>query len=732
MRGYIMKKMTIKHSVKQWVVGLMLLPATAFAQTDTGVVNLVTTEAGLHRITYEQLAQQGVDLNGIKKGHLAISHAGEPVARYVGGDKLFGDGSYIDFVAGDASNRYTDETVYTLHIDKQLKQNIRSLRYRPGGEPTVVGTTNTVLADNNNYGFTSANLEDPWSMDYIYANKGPVSKTYTLDLPDLAAGEAVVTVVLSGASNVRETPDHSVVVAVNDSVVTSRQFDGFSLETLTASIDASLLNEQANTVTITLPLDHSAPYDIVAVESVAIEYQRDLQVENDDIEFSSSAGKLRLTGFSEAKRVNVYQQLESGAVNRLPGNVKQARNGELRLNVSTGGQQANYFVYDDQGIPTPVLRNLPEKQDITSGEAQYLVIANAAFIGSELERLVQLRQATYSVKVVDVEQVYMQFGRFSAEADPIKAYIDYAVENMATEMIVLVGGDTYDYLGYRSDSVSHLPTLYKVVDGGNSVITHSPSDAAFGDLDEDGIPDIPVGRLPVRTVDELRFMINKIVTFEQRDYAEQAVFAADKTDNGNGYSFVPDAEDIIGRLPQPIQQDLNAAWQTAAGVAFDDKKAFIELDGAELSKDKLISAINEGAELTSYLGHSNMFKWSTDLFDTQDALALNNVGRPTVMTQYGCWNTYYVLPTGNSLAQVLLLSGDQGAATVLGSSTLTLATSEAVLGQALHTEMYIPGKTIGAALVDAKRAIASGSSRADVLLGWQIMGDPAIVMNPAN
>ena len=41
------------------------------------------------------------------------------------------------------------------------------------------------------------------------------------------------------------------------------------------------------------------------------------------------------------------------------------------------------------------------------------------------------------------------------------------------------------------------------------------SDAIFGDLDHDGIPDIPVGRLPGRTPDAIARLAHKIVAYEQ-------------------------------------------------------------------------------------------------------------------------------------------------------------------------------------------------------------------------
>ena len=43
-----------------------------------------------------------------------------------------------------------------------------------------------------------------------------------------------------------------------------------------------------------------------------------------------------------------------------------------------------------------------------------------------------------------------------------------------------------------------------------------PSDALWGDLDGDTVPDIPVGRLPVRTKEQLQLLIKKILAFENK------------------------------------------------------------------------------------------------------------------------------------------------------------------------------------------------------------------------
>jgi hypothetical protein len=42
------------------------------------------------------------------------------------------------------------------------------------------------------------------------------------------------------------------------------------------------------------------------------------------------------------------------------------------------------------------------------------------------------------------------------------------------------------------------------------------SDALWGDLDSDTVPDIPVGRLPVRTKEQLKLIVTRILDFENK------------------------------------------------------------------------------------------------------------------------------------------------------------------------------------------------------------------------
>jgi hypothetical protein len=158
----------------------------------------------------------------------------------------------------------------------------------------------------------------------------------------------------------------------------------------------------------------------------------------------------------------------------------------------------------------------------------------------------------------------------------------------------------------------------------------------------------------------------------------------------------------------------------------------MDTSGLAGAKNMLIDAINGGVALTNFIGHSGPMVWSFQgLFGNADVASLTNAGAPTVVTQWGCWNNYYVSPTYESLAQKLLLSGDRGAAAVLGATSLTEEASDVALGELLAPRLATRGLTLGQAVLQAKRELAQRRPETvDVILGWTILGDPGSVVTP--
>lgn len=85
------------------------------------------------------------------------------------------------------------------------------------------------------------------------------------------------------------------------------------------------------------------------------------------------------------------------------------------------------------------------------------------------------------------------------------------------------------------------------------------------------------------------------------------------------------------------------------------------------------------------------------------------------------------------MSQKFLFSGENGAAVVLGATTLSFANSEELLGQYFTPEMFTPGQTVGEAMLAAKQQLAgsgAGGDLSDVLIGWTVLGDPSVIVQP--
>jgi hypothetical protein len=140
--------------------------------------------------------------------------------------------------------------------------------------------------------------------------------------------------------------------------------------------------------------------------------------------------------------------------------------------------------------------------------------------------------------------------------------------------------------------------------------------------------------------------------------------------------------------------------------------------------------MNAGVPVASYIGHSDRSFWSFDtLLTSSDAAGLTNHGKPMVVNQWGCFNTYFVGEAYQTLGDNFLLKGSQGAAAVTGATTITEASSERRLGALMMPKMMTSGVRIGDAMQDAKAELSRTHPKlADVILGWTILGDPTLVV----
>jgi len=675
---------------------------TAWKHYDYPRINFRVTQKGIYRVTYEDLAAAGVTLAGVPENKLALVNRGQPAPIYGSAQGTFGPGGWIEFYGEPSTSLYTDVNVYQLQVDgsKALRLGDDPKPPRKNETPEAFYLETATWDENHVYAFYSPTA-DPWYNTQLRASSGQTAeKTFALAVDNYVAGGGVATLGLNvwGGIDYR----HHLNISLNGVPLGSAAFKGIKAHSAQVAVPTGVLLQGNNQLTLTLPGDAGDPWDIVDVDRYSLTYPRAFVAKNDLLLFAATGKQFQIRGLSSPDVV-VHRQEGNGQWVRLR-EVTVSSSSPYAATFSGTGQTARYVVAG--ATRKPQIEVSSADLALAIDPAQLLIVAHSDFIPG-LQTLVARRQTQYQVKLADVDAVYDQFGDGTVDPTAIQRYIRHAVEKLGTQYVLLVGGDSYDYKNYLGlGGMSFIPSLYAATD---DLVRYAPVDPLLADVNGDGVPDVPIGRLPVRTMTELQTLLTKIGQYETKSYAKTAVLAADK-------GFGADADTFADALPSD--------WSV--------ERAYLDQMTAVQAKELIKTQVNLGTALLGFVGHSGPTLWTYQgLFNTTDARNLANVGRPTLVSQWGCWNTYYVEPRYNTLAQSFLVVGPQGAAAVLGATTLTQDNAERALGTALTPLLAQPGMTIGDALQRAKRQVAAQNPAArDVLLGWTILGDPTQVVTP--
>lgn len=690
--------------------------------SDAGL-RLVVDREGMFRVTYEDLLAAGFDLAGVTFQSLVLTNRNRAVQTWVGSTglsgKAFGPGAFLVFWGEAATGLYTRENVYRLFVDPLAARS--EMAIDPNGPnlgvAPVASYLETVRADRNReYSFSSP-TGDPWYDTRIVAFTSPVQASFSLDLADLApGGSGQLTVGLWGSSDWPDSPDHHVVVRWNGQPVADRMFDGITNLPLSIALGATQLQSGANTLEVALPGDSGVAYELVMLDTYSVTYPRLFKARENRLAFGAQRGQFAVEGLN-APDVYVFRRPGGlAAVQVVAGVVVEPWAGGYRARFPGAAQASKtadkYQVTTGAAFLAPRIEAGRDGVDfaVKGEEVTMLVISHPDFVDG-LAPLVNARRAQgVSVYVVDVEDVYEEFSGGVVDPAAIRAMVREARDRWGIRSVLLVGGDTYDYQNVLGlSSKSFIPTLYAQTD--DVVVRFAPVDALYGDVNGDGVPDLAVGRFPVRTSAELDLMIAKTLAWRG---LERAVLAADASEANLNFSALSDG--LAAALP--------------AGLPVS--RAYMDTLGLAGARATLQAEMNGGSAFVGFLGHSSYSRWSfAGLFLTTDAMALTNAGRPLVVNQFGCWNNYFVEPAYNTLGHVLLVNGDRGAAATLGMATLSNIETEGLLGPILTRTLMDSGKSIGQALLEAKAEVARvAPNRPDVQLGMTLLGDPELVLNP--
>ena len=277
----------------------------------------------------------------------------------------------------------------------------------------------------------------------------------------------------------------------------------------------------------------------------------------------------------------------------------------------------------------------------------------------------------------------IQVLRPTATPDMLQKAIRRAAATTDLKFLVLIG-EAPVRAQYLSVTRNNIPTNYSAAKvnvrwGSDPYIA---TDIPYADLDSDGVPDLAVGRIPVRSPEQLQRILRKTILYErtsqQSDWQRRLSF----TSGQGGFGAVTDAL-IEAAARQVVQQNIPAGFITQhifPGIT----------DGTEPHSSgfphRAQQQLSEGSLAWIYLGHGR----ETELdhvrtaTGTQSILSIGDVqklrrgGHSPLAVLVAC-STGAIDSPGGCLASELL-KADEGPVAVIAATRITMPYGNTVLG----------------------------------------------------
>ena len=680
-------------------------------------VKIFVKHEGWYCVTQPQLIQAGLDANVDPAFLHLYAEAIEQPIQITGasaGPGGFGPQAAIYFYGTGIDTQYSGTRVYWLAAEESHGGRIPRLPLSVGSNQPPASFPFTVeLAPRTTY-FSALTTSQGNNFFGPLVSSTAIDETIQVNHLDTTSTQQVrLQLILQGI--ILAIP-HDVTIALNGTTLGDLTFTGQAKGKFTVDVPPGLLQNGANTVTLT---SQDGEYDISLLQSIQITYPHSYAADSDALTFTGRPGdELKVTGFTQDTVVvlditNPDQPVELSGQVTPDAASKTDYAVEVQVPWSTTNPSAPALhtlmaVADDRiASATGIRKNHPSQWHIAQPGSEIVMVSAEAFAGA-LEPLLRAHKAQgKSSAVVLVDDLYDEFNFGEHSPQAIRDFLQTAVKawHTAPRYLLLNGRASLDprnYLGF-----GHLDFVPTKIIPTTGLMT--ASDDWFSDFNDSGMPTIATGRLPVSTAAEAKLVAERIATYEGQStngaWTSQALMVADVNDTEN---FTKDSQVVQAQLPSTMQVTDVFATSTSPPDA----------------RQAILTAINSGQLLVNYAGHGSEDEWSgDDLFDSTAASSLTNGTSLPVFLIMDCLNGFFQDVYEEPLAVALMLAPNGGAVAVLASSGLNQAPPQTILDKLIvQGAMSSSQPALGDAILKAK----SGISNLAVRKTYNLLGDPAM------
>lgn len=401
-------------------------------------------------------------------------------------------------------------------------------------------------------------------------------------------------------------------------------------------------------------------------------------------------------------------------------------------------QIEEFVVFEGSDFHTPFIFGTVPNQDLRgSTNFDGIIVTNPLF-KTEAKLLAQFHKDhdDLNIQVATTHEVFNEFSSGRQDVTAIRDYARYVYENGGSLKYLLLFGDcSYDYKDRLANNTNYVPT-YESRESLHPIFSYS-SDDYFGFFEDDEgewiesnsgdhTLEIGVGRLPAKTPEEAKTMVDKIIYYSTSPntlgkWRGEMTYVGDDGDGNIHARHIEDLSELI---------DTTYAQYNINKILLD---SFVQEASGSSEKSPQASAalktkIKNGTFLVNFIGHGNERLWmEEEILTKADIEELTNRNKLPIFVTATCEFGRYDDPIGVSGAEELLLLKQGGGIALLTTSRPVFASTNFSLNQAFHENIFRKESGQNLRLGDVIRLTKNEGLEGPVNRNFTLLGDPMMM-----
>jgi hypothetical protein len=731
------------------------------------IYKIAVLQDGIYKITYQDLKSYGIDPESLNPRNIKIFGNGggmlpklNSIARvddlkeqriFIEGesDGVFNEQDYILFYGMSphvwdfnestrnferSTHLFSDTTYYFLKID--VNQGKRVLRTNNSSQsPTNVVTTfndyRRFEQDNVNL-IKSGNL---WLGDRFDA---VTNRQYTFSFPNLVINHPchVRTSVVARSSQDSRF-DLTVGNLVNEAITINwTSVNNYTSPYANIGNFSSLFNTNLSQFSVNLNYIKPNASSIGWLDFIEINARRNLVLSGKDIFFRDieSIGASNVSRF-EISNVTLVVKLWEITDRWEIKDIEFSQDGNTLSFTTPTNVLKNFVAFDPNQSTSPFFAGKIQNQNLHgTNNVDYVIVTHPRFYNQAVELANYRQNEGLKVRLVTTNEVYNEFSSGMKDVSAIRDFMKMLYNrasnfNDMPRYLLLFGGGSYDNKENSPSNTNFILTYQS--DESLSPTNTYVSDDYYGLLDDNEgtwsssfeLVDIGIGRLPVKTTDEARTIINKIKRYNSSesfgDWRNNLLFIGD---DGDSNIHINQA-DLLATDVENDEKDLNIS------KIYVDAFPLISTPSGQRYpevNEEINRRVSRGNLVVNYTGHGGELGWGYERFLTiADVQSWTNKDALSFFMTATCDFGPYDNPTRTSAGEWVLLNPEGGSIGILTTVRLVFATPNKMLNDNFYAHVFKnrddKNYTIGDITRNTKTASGSSINNKNFVL----LGDPA-------